>query len=105
VATGCLVVGVGGRLAVGEDLDGAVGINVVEPWVRVVPVVLAPEFCPGCSLATTTPISEVAAVAARTAERVRRRIRASARSRDSGDLSSVGRRSTPQAYGVGVTPA
>jgi hypothetical protein len=87
---GRLVVVVGGLLAVGEELEGTVGIDVVGPWGGVVPGVPAPALAPGCSLATTTPISAVAPVAARTAARVRRRTRTSARSRDSGELSWSG---------------
>ena len=54
-----------------------------------VPLVLAPEVAPGCSLATTTPINAVAPVAAITAERVKRRSRNSARRRVSGELRSL----------------
>jgi hypothetical protein len=90
VATGRLVVAVGVWLEVGDDLEGAVGVEVTGAWGSAVPVVLAPELAPGCSLATTAPISAVAPTAARAAERVRRRSRTSARSRDSGEFSWSG---------------
>ena len=47
---------------------------------------LEDALAPGCSLATTTPIAKVAPVASNTAERVRRRRRASARCLVSGEL-------------------
>jgi hypothetical protein len=102
VVTGGLVVVVGDWPAFGEGLEGAVRNGVVGGWV---PGVLAPEVVPGCSLAMTTPTRTVAPVAARMAERVRRRTRASACSRDSGELSSWERLDTPQAYGAGLTSA
>jgi hypothetical protein len=68
------------------DVDGAVGIDVAGDSGGVVTLVLAGEPAPGCSLATTMPISAVAPVAASTAERVRRRKRRLTRSRDCGVL-------------------
>jgi hypothetical protein len=47
---------------------------------------LGAELAPGCSLATTMPITAVAPVAASTAVRVRRRRRVLALSRDRGEL-------------------
>jgi hypothetical protein len=92
----------GGRPVVvvveGEDLEDAVGIDVVGAPDGVDPVVLAPELAPGCSLATMTPINAVAPVATRTAKRVRLRKRTLARSRDSGELSWLGR------FTVGARP-
>lgn len=71
---------------VGEGVDGDVEVDVDGSGT--VPLVRAPELAPGCSLATTMPISAVAPVAAITAERVRRRSRISARPRVSGVLRS-----------------
>jgi hypothetical protein len=63
------------------DVDDEVGVVV-----GTVPFVLGAELAPGCSRATTTPITAMAAVAASTAERVSRRKSASARSREWGEL-------------------
>jgi hypothetical protein len=86
--TGAGVVGVDvdGTVVEVEDVDGAVGIDVAGDSDGVVPAVLVGAPTPGCSLATTMPISAVAPVAASTAERVRRRRRMLARSRDCGVL-------------------
>jgi hypothetical protein len=83
---GASVVGV---LVGDADVDGAVEVEVIGDGDGGVPLVLASELAPGCSLATTMPISAVAPVAARTAERVRRRRRTLARSRVPGELCSV----------------
>lgn len=65
-------------------------VSVREAWVVVV-VVLAPELlAPGCSFATTTPTSAVDAVAAMTADCVRRRRRTLARVRVSEAVCSLG---------------
>jgi hypothetical protein len=69
---GVVVVVVGGDVVV---VEGGVSGTVWD-------VVLAP----GCSFAATTPIAMVAPVATMIAERVRRRRRASARRRDSGEF-------------------
>jgi hypothetical protein len=90
VTTGRVVVVVGGLVAgvvdvaallpddpeVGDVVGAVVGV-VVDP----VPFVLGADPAPGCSLATTTPITAMAAVAVSTADLVRRRRSASARSR------------------------
>jgi hypothetical protein len=83
-------VDVEGTVVEGEDVDGAVGIGIPGDSDGVVAVVLAAELAPGCSLATTMPMIAVAPVAANTAERVRRRRRRLARSRDIGVLSGFG---------------
>ena len=83
VEGGVVGVNVAGVDVEGEDVDGVVDVEVVGTGGGVVPVVLAPELTPGCSLATTMPMSAAAPVAARTAERVSRRRRSSARSRAS----------------------
>jgi hypothetical protein len=76
-----------------SDGDGAVVGGVVVVVVVVNGVVVVVEFVetvlvvallPGCSLATTTPITAVAPVAIMTAERVRRRTRTVALCRASG---------------------
>jgi hypothetical protein len=78
----------GGRperaLVGGEDL--LVGPPIRTDFAGVVPAVCVAELAPGCSLAMTMPIMAEAAMAARTAARVRWRNRASVRSRDSGEL-------------------
>jgi hypothetical protein len=79
-----VVVGVVGVVVGDEDVE------VVEVCAGVVPLERAAELAPGCSLATTTPIRAVAPVAARAAERVRRRSLVLARSRLSAELRSVG---------------
>jgi hypothetical protein len=118
VTTGCVVVVVGGEVVVGVRFD-VVGVVVAwespvpeEPVVGVVvgvdvvdvdddvdvPDVLEPPdpagfdaaLTPGCSRAITTPIRAVAPVAVRTAARVNRRTRASARWRAAGVLCSLG---------------
>ena len=91
------VVGVAVVVVVGGD----VVVDVVGGSAGVVPLGLAPELAPGCSFATTTPISAVAPVAAITAERVRRRRRMFARSRASGELRSglIGVRSSRRPSG------
>ncbi|HWE68176.1 MAG TPA: hypothetical protein VG298_16160 [Acidimicrobiales bacterium] len=53
-----------------------VGSGVVEDEVEVEEVVVVEPLAPECSLATTTPITAVAPVAASTTERVSRRRRA-----------------------------
>ena len=83
---GVVGVAVAGVSVVGVDAGGAVEVDVVGGWAGVVPLVPAPELAPGCSFATTTPISAVAPVVAKIAERVRRRRRTLARSRVSGEL-------------------
>jgi hypothetical protein len=82
----CVVVGAEVVVVVATPADDAepeveeVGVVVVD----VVPGEEADELdAPGCSLATTTPISTVAPAAATTAERVNRRMRRLAFSRDS----------------------
>jgi hypothetical protein len=114
VTTGCVVVVVGGEVVVvvvGFDVVGVVvawvslvpeepvvgvGVDVVDVEVDV-DVLEPPDpagfdaaLTPGCSLAITTPIRAVAPVAVRTAARVNRRTRASARWRAAGVLCSLG---------------
>jgi hypothetical protein len=62
-------------------------VDVEGSEVEVVPVLPAVELAPGCSLATTIPMSAVAPAAARIEARVRWRTSALARRRDSGELS------------------
>ena len=83
---GVVGVDVGGTVVEDEEVDGVVGIDVAGDSDGVVTLVLATEPAPGCSLATTIPISAVAPVAANTAERVSRRRRRLAHSRDCGVL-------------------
>jgi hypothetical protein len=89
VGADVVVVDVTGVEVGAEDVDDAVGLNVVGDTAGTFSLVSAPELAPGCSLATTTLISAAAPVAARIAERVRRRSRTAARSRLSGELGSV----------------
>jgi hypothetical protein len=67
-----------------EGVGDVVGVVVseVDVWVVVVPV--ESRLAPGCSSATTTPMTAVAPTAARTDDRVRRRSRTKARWRVSG---------------------
>jgi hypothetical protein len=113
VTTGCVVVVVGCEVVV--VVVGFEVVGVVVAWVSLVPeepavvvvvvvdvdvvdvevdvpdpVALDAALTPGCSLAITTPIRAVAPVAARTAARVNRRTRASARCRAAGVLCSLG---------------
>jgi hypothetical protein len=85
VATGCVVVVVVG-VAVDVPLLPEVVVVVVAGLVVAVPV----EPAPGCSLATRTPISAVAPVAASTVLQVNRRTRVLARSRAAELLCSLG---------------
>lgn len=63
------------------DVVGADVVEVLELWTGEIP----DAEDPGCSLATTTPITTAAPVAATAANRVRKRSDASARRRVSGE--------------------
>jgi hypothetical protein len=76
---GVEVVGVAGDGKAVVDGTEVVGVD------GIVPLVLAPELDPGCSLATTTPITAVAPVAASATARVSRRSLTCARSLVSGE--------------------
>jgi hypothetical protein len=76
--------------AVVVDVEVVGSVLVAEVAGGLVPVDGLAELTPGCSLATTTPITAVAPVAASTAVRVSRRMRVETRSRASGELCSLG---------------
>lgn len=91
VVVGVVVVGVDGELFADASVEGVEVVapevvDVVDPVV-VVALEVADELAPGCSLATTIPISVVAPAAATTDVRVRRRRRTCACARDSGEFS------------------
>ena len=99
VVVGTDVVGVvvpdpAGDPVVGVVVAGVVAGVVVEvdgTEVEVLPVVvLTAELAPGCSLATTTPISAVAPAAPTIEARVRKRTSALARRLAAGELWSLG---------------
>jgi hypothetical protein len=69
-------------------VEGAVEVEVVVAGDGAFPLALAAELAPGCSFATTTPMSAVPPTAARAAERVKRRKRTWVRTRVSGELRS-----------------
>ena len=74
----------------GDSVVGVVvavdDVDVVGSEVEVVPVLPAVELAPGCSLATTIPMSAVAPAAATIEARVRLRTSALARRLASGEL-------------------
>jgi hypothetical protein len=83
------VVGVVAGVVVGVVVDVVVEVDGAE--VEVLPVVvLAAELTPGCSFATTKPMSAVAPAAPTIEARVRKRTSALARRRASGELWSLG---------------
>jgi hypothetical protein len=94
VVVGVGVVVGGEVVVVGSEAD----VDVVETWEA---TSLEEALEPGCSLATTTPMTTVAPVAKRATERVRRRRRTSACLLASGEFRGGG---THSPYEKGLTP-